>query len=501
MFRIQIGGGFWTSRPGIGLLGAALLSVLAVTGTTTYYYVEYSKMIDLRLSGRALQKTTQIYSGPQRINEGEILSRDDLASLLQRAGYRTQAISGGVGQYKPEADRIEIHPGAGSFFYGTNAMQVQFAGKSIKAIRALPSGEELATAEVEPQLLTNLFDSAREKRRPVRYEDLPKVLVDAVLSAEDKRFFEHPGFDPVRILGAAWADLHKTSRLEGASTITMQVARSFFFTTERTWRRKLAETLVALQLEHRFTKKEIFELYANEIYLGNRGSFSIHGFAEASLAYFGKDIHQLTLGEAAFLAGIIRAPNHYSSVDRRPERAIEARDRVLAQMIENKRVSASAAEGAKKSTFHFVSGSVEASAAPYFVDMVKDHLLEKFSETELLAERARQGEIHRTGPPSASGADCSGPKDRRNQGAHRRAKLRAKPAQPGHCAAPARVRIQAFCLRGGIRQCRGRRGPGGHADDDRCGRAHHIRIRGAGIHAHQLRREVFGNSHAARCAY
>jgi len=389
MFRIQIGGGFWTSRPGIGLLGAALLSVLAVTGTTTYYYVEYSKMIDLRLSGRALQKTTQIYSGPQRINEGEILSRDDLASLLQRAGYRTQAISGGVGQYKPEADRIEIHPGAGSFFYGTNAMQVQFAGKSIKAIRALPSGEELATAEVEPQLLTNLFDSAREKRRPVRYEDLPKVLVDAVLSAEDKRFFEHPGFDPVRILGAAWADLHKTSRLEGASTITMQVARSFFFTTERTWRRKLAETLVALQLEHRFTKKEIFELYANEIYLGNRGSFSIHGFAEASLAYFGKDIHQLTLGEAAFLAGIIRAPNHYSSVDRRPERAIEARDRVLAQMIENKRVSASAAEGAKKSTFHFVSGSVEASAAPYFVDMVKDHLLEKFSETELLAENYR----------------------------------------------------------------------------------------------------------------
>src|SRR5947209_16042596 len=161
MFRIQIGGGFWTSRPGIGLLGAALLSILAVTGTTTYYYVEYSKMIDLRLSGRALQKTTQIYSGPQRINEGEILSRDDLASLLQRAGYRTQAISGGVGQYKPEADRIEIHPGAGSFFHGANAMQVQFAGKSIKAIRALPSGEELATAEVEPQLLTNLFDSAR----------------------------------------------------------------------------------------------------------------------------------------------------------------------------------------------------------------------------------------------------------------------------------------------------------------------------------------------------
>lgn len=389
MFRIRIGGGFWTSRIGLGLLGTALLSVLAVAGTTTYYYVEYSKMIDLRLSGRSLQKTTQIYSRPERIGESETLSREELAGLLTRAGYRTQAVPGGVGQYSVAADRIEIHPGPSSYFYGANALRVQFAGKTIKTIRALPSGEEMATAEVEPELLTNLFDSAREKRRPVRYEDLPKVLVDAALSAEDKRFFEHPGFDPIRILGAAWADLHKSSRLEGASTITMQVARSFFFTTERSWRRKLAETLVALQLEHRFTKKEIFELYANEIYLGNRGSFSIHGFAEASLAYFGKDIHQLTLNEAAFLAGIIRAPNHYSSADRRPERAIEARDRVLAQMVENKQVSANAAEAAKKSPLHFVSGLVIASAAPYFVDMVKDHLLEKYSETELLAENFR----------------------------------------------------------------------------------------------------------------
>lgn len=389
MFRIHIGGGFWTSRLGIGFLGTVLLSVVACAGTTTYYYVEYSKMIDLRLSGRGLQKTTQIYSGPQQISEGETLGRDQLASLLQRSGYRTQTISGGVGQYSLAADRMEIHPGASSYFHGTNAVQVQFAGNTIKAIRALPGGNEMGTAEVEPQLLTNLFDSAREKRRPVRYEDLPKILVDAVLSAEDKRFFEHPGFDPVRILGAAWADLHKTSRLEGASTITMQVARSFFFTTERTWRRKLAETLVALQLEHRFSKKEIFELYANEIYLGNRGSFSIHGFAEASLAYFGKDIHQLTLGEAAFLAGIIRAPNHYSSADRRPERAIESRDRVLAQMLENKQISTNAAEAAKKIQMRFMSGSVEASAAPYFVDMVKDHLLEKFSETELLAENFR----------------------------------------------------------------------------------------------------------------
>ncbi len=104
-------------------------------------------------------------------------------------------------------------------------------------------------------------------------------MVQALLSAEDKRFFEHPGFDVVRIMGAAWADLRHDAKAQGASTLTMQVSRSFFFTTERTWRRKLAETMVSLELEHRFTKQQIFELYANEIYLGNRGSFAIHGFA------------------------------------------------------------------------------------------------------------------------------------------------------------------------------------------------------------------------------
>ena len=116
----------------------------------------------------------------------------------------------------------------------------------------------------------------------------------------------------------------------------MQLSRSFFFSTERTWRRKLAETMVSLELEHRFTKQQIFELYANEIYLGNRGSFAIHGFAEGSLAYFNTDIHDISLGEAAFLAGIIRAPNRYSSADQRPERAVEARDRVLTQMVDQR---------------------------------------------------------------------------------------------------------------------------------------------------------------------
>src|SRR5262249_13076856 len=161
-----------------------------------------------------------------------------------------------------------------------------------------------------------------------------------VLSAEDRRFFDHPGFDPIRILGAAWVDLRRGVKAQGASTITMQVARSLFFSTRREWRRKVAETFSALLLEQRFSKEEIFELYANQIYLGNRESFAIRGFGEAAQTYFGKDVRRLTVAQAAFLAGIIRAPNRYVSAYRVPGRGAEARDRVLGQMVANGVLSA-----------------------------------------------------------------------------------------------------------------------------------------------------------------
>ena len=169
----------------------------------------------------------------------------------------------------------------------------------------------------------------------------------------------------------------------------MQVARSFFFTTRREWGRKLAETYMALLLEHRFTKQEIFELYANQIYLGNRGSFAIRGFGEGAKAYFGKDIRDLNLAEAAFLAGIIRAPNRYSSVERRPERAIEARDRVLAMLVENQAIKPDVAEASKKDPLRLVSPRFEGNFSAYFVDMVKDDLLDRFSEEQLNSESHR----------------------------------------------------------------------------------------------------------------
>ena len=213
-------------------------------------------------------------------------------------------------------------------------------------------------------------------------------MVNAVLAAEDKRFFEHGALDVVRVFGAAFYDLTRSRKAQGASTIDMQVARTFFFTTKREWRRKLKEILMAAELDQRFSKHQIFELYANDIYLGNRGSFAIRGFGEAAQAYFGKDVRELSLGEAAFLAGIIRAPNRYSAAERHPTAPKRRATACSAQMAEDDYITADEEAAAKNARLQFVTGGVSSSSAPYFVDMVKDHLLEK-----IFRKRSRQPEL------------------------------------------------------------------------------------------------------------
>jgi penicillin-binding protein 1B len=388
--RILIRKGFFTSKLGLTILGIVFSACLIAGGIFTYYYIKYSRMIDARLSGNPLQNTTQIFSAPEYISTGQAWSAEDLTTYLTRIGYRPEADENSLGQYTVQGNTVDIRPSKLSYFGGSNALAVQFSGRAIRSIRPLSGGGSLDTAQIEPELITNLFDSAREKRRPVRYEDLPPELVHAILSAEDKRFFDHGGFDFIRIVGAAWADMrHSSSHYQGASTITMQVARTFFFSNERTMRRKVAEAMVSVELEQRFNKQQIFELYANEVYLGNRGSFGIRGFSQASVAYFGKDLRQLSLAECAYLAGIIRAPNYYSSADRHPERGAQARDRVLTQMLENKYITEEELEAAKHAPLKIVRTAGSASEAPYFVDMVKDHLLDKYSENELLSQNFR----------------------------------------------------------------------------------------------------------------
>ena len=191
--------------------------------------------------------------------------------------------------------------------------------ESFRRSTAVPM-ENWQPTNSSPQMLTSLFDAEqRSKRQLVKYDEIPKVMVDAVTSIEDRRFFQHNGVNFMRLAEAAWIDFTHQRHQQGGSTITMQLSRAFFLSPEKTFKRKLIEMLIAVELEQKFSKQQIFEFYANRVDLGQRGSFTISGLAEGSQSYFNKDLKDITLPEAALLAGLIQAPSYSFAVP--PSRA------------------------------------------------------------------------------------------------------------------------------------------------------------------------------------
>jgi penicillin-binding protein 1B len=276
---------------------------------------------------------------------------------------------------------ITVRPGPQSY-HSQDPATIHIAGGVVSSIGD-DHGQPLSSYELEPQLITGLSEDAnRTKRRLITYDEIPQSLVQAVVAIEDRRFFEHGGVDYIRILGALRNDLTPGRRfVEGGSTLTMQLARGFFLSPERQIKRKLIEILITFQLEHRFTKKQIFEMYANQVPMGQRGSFSINGFGEASQAYFGKDMRQLSLSESALLAGLIQSPSRLNPF-RHPDRAMDRRTMVLDAMVETGAITKEQAEAAKAEPLHLAQASVDEGEAPYFVDLVRDQLVQKLGDRD-----------------------------------------------------------------------------------------------------------------------
>ena len=241
--------------------------------------------------------------------------------------------------------------------------RLEFKSDRLVSITALNSMAAMKTYWLEPEPITTLFGASRAKRRLVRYQDLPKALVDAILATEDHRFYSHHGVDSLRIVAAAIADFRSYKRLQGGSTLTMQLARNLFLTPRRTIRRKMVEVFFATILEHRLTKDQILVLYVNQVYLGQRDSFSIYGFGEAASVYFNKDVSALTLPEAAFLTGLIRGPNLYLPYQH-PKRAVDRRNFVLGLMQKAGSISVSEAEQASRTPLGLASRAPKFASRP-----------------------------------------------------------------------------------------------------------------------------------------
>jgi penicillin-binding protein 1A len=223
------------------------------------------------------------------------------------------------------------------------------------------------------------FGSLSLQRRTIaQYEDYPKVLYDAVLSIEDKNFEKHPGFDVWRMLVAASHDFRSGTSSQGASTVTMQLARNLFLSADRTYSRKLREVMLAIQIERKFTKSQIFTLYANQIYLGH----GVYGFATGAEYYFGKVVKDLTLEEAAMLAALPKAPNDYSPI-KNPERALRRRNLVIDAMLSAGKISVAEASAAKKTQLLLHIHDDPNSLAPYFVEEIRQYLEKKYGTEQV----------------------------------------------------------------------------------------------------------------------
>ena len=248
----------------------------------------------------------------------------------------------------------------------------------------LPQVEELEN--YRPISTTELYDIhgrtigsfALQRRVVASYQDFPQVLRDALISTEDKDFYRHLGVNVWRIAGAAYRDIESGGKVQGASTLTMQLARNLFLSPDRSFHRKVEEALLAIQIERRFTKDQIFTLYANQIYLG-RG---VYGFEAASEFYFSKPAKQLTLEQAALIAGLPKSPVYYSPI-MHPDRALRRRNLVINSMLEDGKITASQATDARNAPLELNLAHDLDSLAPYFVEEVRRYLENKYGTDQV----------------------------------------------------------------------------------------------------------------------
>ena len=319
-------------------------------------YKYYSRIIDARLASGYLTSRPGLYAAPRLLQVGQKLSRADLIVSLRRAGYvQSEGSNVWSGSFRESAAAIEIRP---------NSIQVRSGLVTItfdidqKISELKDDGILIDSFTLEPEVLSNDPFSKAGKREAVRFADIPPVLLHAILATEDRRFFQHSGVDVFGIVRALLHNAGENRPGQGGSTITQQLVKNTYLTSERTLRRKYAEAMLSFALERRLSKEDIFALYCNEIYLGQRGAVTVRGVEEAARIYFGKELKNLSLAEAATIAGMIQGPMRYSPLHH-PEISQARRNVVLEAMARDGWIDA--AEGAADNERACSGGSVVAS--------------------------------------------------------------------------------------------------------------------------------------------
>lgn len=313
----------------------------------------------------------RLYTAPFQLKTGLSLKTTRLPERLQRLGYRPvsdMVASAGDYHLTPEALTIFLHAQPEAFVKA-NVVTLDLREGLVTQVLSEPDRTPIFPVFLEPELISGLRGASRQVREWIPLARIPDRLVEAILAVEDRRFFSHVGIDPVAVGRAVWRNLTKGGVVQGGSTITQQLAKNLFYSPARTFIRKVKEALAAIVLESKYRKPEILESYLNEIYLGQAGFVSIYGVGEAAHRYFGKSLDELTTGEIAMIAGLIKGPNTFAPTKHR-ELAQQRRDVVLRVLRDQGKVTEEEWKNAVNEPVRVVPSDDALAEAPYFVDTV-----------------------------------------------------------------------------------------------------------------------------------
>ena len=363
-----------------------LLLLCVAVGMGAIFTLLY-RDIQQRFTVRKWSIPSRVFSASAPIYPGQSISLTIVKQMLQERRYR-EAFKEPLraGEFRVSGGALSAHlrefrfPGR-----SIPAQRVQIEFQRDRLSRIIGSAGDVGILELEPLEMARLFGPQRESRLLVNVKQLKPHVVDAILAVEDRRFYEHSGMDPWSILRALWADLTAGRVVQGGSTITQQLVKNYFLQPERNLRRKVHEALMALVLEAFHSKDEILEMYLNEIYLGQRGSVAIHGIGEAARYYFGRNIEDLSVAEAATIAGMICGPNLYSPLTH-PQASKDRRNLVLKQMLQQDKITPEEYEMARGEPLRVTESNLPVSVAPYFLDYVRQQLGELYAQEVLASE-------------------------------------------------------------------------------------------------------------------
>ena len=354
----------------------------------------YVAWLDYRIrdefEGARWSVPARVFARPLELAPGVALSADAIEAELKLAGYRQVRAAFRPASFERDGGRIRLVTREFRFPDGTapsRRVTVSVSGGRIADV-AIDGGAGTRVL-VDPAEIARVYPAHREDRVLLRLDDVPAAFLAILMEVEDRRFYRHIGIDPLAIVRAAWANLRAGRTVQGGSTLTQQLAKNFFLSSERTFTRKLNEALIALLLEWRYSKPELLEGYLNEVYLGQQGAHAIHGFGRAARYWFGRGLADLDLDEMALLAGLVRGPSYYDP-RRHPERAMQRRNRIIDRLEAQGVAGPDAAARARSEPLGVIRHPPLSSARfPAFIDLVRRQLRRDYPSSVLRSEGLR----------------------------------------------------------------------------------------------------------------